>query len=299
MQAAPGRSTHARFTGSIASARSPRGLAVGPGVAGPSGSRPGAGARSLRVSLASPLGGIVLAAAWLVPETVASAVLGWFAACLLVIALRSGRAYLPFYGCGLVGHLLGFYWVFGTVSTFGGFGAVPAALIFALFVATGAVQFLLIALVHHQLDGPFDALALRSATAVVISELVTVRLFRWPFGHTQVAFTPFVQVAGIGGAMLVTFLMFWLAEAGVRAILFRERRKAFLLPVVASILALGYGVAMIRTFESPGGEAQEVVLVQGNASAAEKRDLASARDNLARIWGLSRSASRAGALILW
>jgi apolipoprotein N-acyltransferase len=251
------------------------------------------------VYLASILGGIALAAAWLLPETVASAILGWVAASLLVFALRSRRAHLPIYCGGLVGHALGFYWVFGTVSAFGGFGAVPAALIFALFVASGAVQFLLLALIHHQLDGPFDALALRSATAAVISELVTIRLFRWHFGHTQIAFTPFVQVAGIGGAMLVTFLMFWLAEAGVRAIVFRERRRAFLLPAVAFVLALGYGAAMIRTFASPGGEAQEVVLVQGNAPAAGRRDLASARRNLARIWGLSRSASRAGALIIW
>src|SRR4051812_7172114 len=71
MQTAPGRSTHARFTGSTAPSRSRRELAVGPGGAGPSGPRPGPAARSLRVSLASILGGIVLAAAWLLPETVA------------------------------------------------------------------------------------------------------------------------------------------------------------------------------------------------------------------------------------
>jgi len=56
---------------------------------------------------------------------------------------------------------------------------------------------------------------------------------------------------------------------------------------------------MIRCFASPGGAVQEVVLVQGNGPAAARRDVASARRNLARIWELSRSASRAGALIIW
>ena len=90
--------------------------------------------------------------------------------------------------------------------------------------------FLVFAWTHHNLGPTFDAFALRSPIAIVVAELITIRLFYWHFGHTQVAFTPFVQIAGIGGAMLVSFVMFWLAEAGVRVLVFRERRPAFLLP---------------------------------------------------------------------
>ena len=78
-----------------------------------------------------------------------------------------------------------------------------------------------------------------------MTELVTIRLFYWHFGHTQVAFTPFVQIAGIGGAMLVSFVMFWLAEACVRMVIFRERRWTFLLPWPLSRLA-GYGAVMMQ-----------------------------------------------------
>ena len=41
-----------------------------------------------------------------------------------------------------------------------------------------------------------------------------------------------MQIADIGGALLVSFLMFWLAELGVRVIIFQERRRAFFLPVI-------------------------------------------------------------------
>ncbi len=124
-------------------------------------------------------------------------------------------------------------------------------------------------------------------------------LFPWHFGHTQIAFTPFVQIAGLGGAIAVSFLMFWLAEAVVRVVVFRERRKAFLLPVVLSGLAMAYGTAMMGTFRSPQGVPQEVVLVQGNATLAEKRDLASAQQNLVRIFDLSTAAAHPDTLVVW
>ncbi|MBV8385021.1 MAG: hypothetical protein JOZ63_20720, partial [Planctomycetaceae bacterium] len=84
-----------------------------------------------RGRLASPaalLAGAAIGLAWLVPETFASTLLGWVGAFLLVFAVRARRAYLPAYGCGLVGQCLGFYWVYGTISIFGGFGAIPSAL---------------------------------------------------------------------------------------------------------------------------------------------------------------------------
>ncbi|WP_406700894.1 apolipoprotein N-acyltransferase [Singulisphaera sp. Ch08] len=260
----------------------------------------GAGtASALRVYLTAVLGGAASACAWLVPGTGFSAVLGWIAVLLLVYTVRARRAYLPAFAAGLVGHLIGFYWVAGTVSAFGGFGSLTSALIFSLFVALGALLFLVYALVHHQLPAAFDALALRSATAIVIAELLTIRLFPWHFGHTQIAFTPFVQIAGIGGAMAVSFLMFWLAEVSVRIVVFRERRRTFLVPVILFAWAIGYGVAMMRTFSAPQGLPQEVIVVQGNASLAEKRDLDSARKNLDRIYALSCQAAHPGSLVVW
>ncbi len=190
--------------------------------------------------------------------------------------------------------------MYNTISVFGGFAAFPAALVFTLFVVLSALQFLLFAFIHHNLGPLHDAYALRAPTALVLSEFIAIRLFHWHYGHTQIAFTPFVQIADIGGAMLVSFLMFWLAEVGVRVILFQERQRAFLLPVILFSLSLGYGVVKIRTFSSETpGEKQEVVLVQGNLSLAERLDLSSAQRNIARLHDLSRMAARTNALIVW
>ena len=261
--------------------------------------RPGRGAGPRVTCLAGVLSGVLVSVAWWVPETLASAALGWAAAVLLVFAVRARRTYLPAYACGLACCSLGFYWIFGTLSAFGGFGPVVAGLIFSAYVALTATQFLLFALIHHQLGPGWDAYALRSPTALVLSELVAIRLFHWHFGHTQIAFTPLAQIADIGGSLLVSFLMFWLAEAGVRVFLFGERRKAFLLPVAAFGLALGYGFAMIRVFSDAGGPGQEVVLVQGNVSLDERFDAEAERRGVERYNELSRRAAGPNSLVVW
>ncbi len=258
-----------------------------------------ANSRNLLVYATALSSGLAFSVAWLVTETIASAVLGWLAAALLIYTVRARRAYRPAYCCGLVVYVVGFYWMYGTVARFGGYGLVVSGAIFALYVASGAVFFLVFAWAHHNLGPRFDAFALRSPTAIVVAELVTIRLFYWHFGHTQVAFTPFVQIAGIGGAMLVSFVMFWVTEAGVRILVFREWRPAFLLPAASFAIALVYGATVIHTLGSPPGDKQEVLLVQGPPSLAEKRDIDSIWQNLARIYELSRESSRAGSLIVW
>jgi apolipoprotein N-acyltransferase len=299
MHLVPGLSAHIQPSGTDSLSR-PRERLSGRARGKPSAQQQAASKdRQIMVYLASLLGGATLAAAWLVPETRLSALLGWVAALLVVYAVRIGPAFLPLYCAGLVGHVLGFHWVYDTVRAFGGVGPAAGGLIFAVFVALGALEFLVFAVIDHHLHPVFDGLALRSATAAVVAELVTVRLFPWHFGHTQIAFTPFVQIAGLGGAMAVSFLMFWVAEAAIRVIVFRERRIALSVPLVAFVLAIAYGAAMMGVFSEAQGISQDVVLVQGNATLAEKRDLESARANLARIYELSRAAAPPGSLVVW
>ncbi len=299
MSLVPGFSAHFRPEGIASSHRSRRRKIVKSKAIATKAQPARTDSRTLVVYGASLSSGLAFSVAWLITETIASAVLGWLAAALLIYSVRARRAYRPAYCCGLVVYFVGFYWIYGTVARFGGYGLVVSGVIFALYVASGALFFLVFAWTHHNLGSTFDAFALRSPTAIVVAELVTIRLFYWHFGHTQVAFTPFVQIAGIGGAMLVSFVMFWVAEAGVRLLVFREWRPAFLLPAASFAIALVYGAAMMHTLGSPAGEKQEVLLVQGPPSLAEKRDIDSIWQNLARIYDLSRESSRAGSLIVW
>jgi apolipoprotein N-acyltransferase len=249
------------------------------------------------VYLAGILSGVAISVAWWLAETVASAVLGWLAALLLVFAVRARRAYLPAYCCGLGCCSLGFYWMYSTIAVFGGQGAMVAALLFTLYVAATAAQFLVFAFLHHQLGPRCDAFALRAPVALVLSELISIRLFPWHFGHTQIAFLPFAQLASVAGAMLISFMMFWLAEVAVRTLLFRERRRTFLIPVALVGLSLVYGLNVLRTFSPPPGTAQEVVLVQGNT--AIPTDASSLERNIAKLHELTREAARAHALFVW
>ncbi len=244
-------------------------------------------------------GGIVTACAWLVTETPLSAGLGWLAAGLLVYSLRLRPACFPVYLGGAVGHAIAFSWVFSTVATFGGFGVVISGLIFGVFVVTGALLFLVFAFVDCKLPPFVDRFALRAPIAMAIAELVTIRLFPWHFGHTQIAFRPFVQLAGLGGAILVTFVLFWVAEAAVRAIAFRERRRELLLPLVALTLSLGHGAEVMDADAHRHDREQEVVVVQGNGSLAEIKELDSLERVLKRTFDLTTRATKPGALIIW
>jgi apolipoprotein N-acyltransferase len=255
--------------------------------------------RTLAAYAAGMAAGIVTALAWLVTETAASAVLGWLGAALLVCSVRVRPAYLPAYFGGAVGHAIAFYWVFPTVATFGGFGVIISGLIFGVFVVTGALLYFVFAFVHRNLPPFVDRFALRAPIAIAIAELVTIRLFPWHYGHTQIALRPLAQLAGLGGAILVSFVLFWVVEAAVRAIAFRERRRGFLLPLLALGLALGYGADVMDSDAHRRDREQEVIVVQGNGTLAEMKELDSLERVLKRTFELTTGASKPGALIIW
>ena len=249
--------------------------------------------------LTAAASGIATACAWLVPETVASAALGWLGAALLVYSMRTRPAYLPAYCGGALGLAIAFYWVFPTVSTFGGFGVAVSGLIFAVYVALAALIFTVFSFFYRNLSATLDRFALRTAVAIALAELVTVRLFPWHYGHTQIAFRPFVQLAALGGAILVSFMLFWVAEAVVRVVVFRERRRELLLPLFVFGLSLGYGAEVMDGLDHRRDTEQEVVVVQGNGSLAEMKELDSLEQVLKRTYELTVSASKPGVLIVW
>ncbi len=261
--------------------------------------RPGGMGTSVRTGwLAWVVGLAVFGIAWLIPETGSGAVLGWTGALFLVYALRSGAGYLAAYCAGLFGHVIGFHWLYRTIVVFGGAGLVHGAHLLPLRCGR-ALAFPAIAVIDRCLDRRLDILALRSATAVVLVELLMPRLFPWHLGYTQIAFTPFVQIAGIGGAMAVSFVMFWLAEVVVRVVVFRERRWAFLVPVAVFGLSMSYGWVIMDRYARPRGEQQPVVIAQGHLAHPERRDLEEARQYLTRLFELSREAAGPGSLIVW
>jgi apolipoprotein N-acyltransferase len=254
---------------------------------------------NLIVYLTALAGAISTACAWLVPETAASAALGWLGAAFFACSMRLRPAYLPAYSGGAVGLAIAFYWVFPTISTFGGFGVVVSGVIFAVYIALAALIFPVFTFFYRNLGTEFDRFALRAPIAMALAELVTLRLFPWHFGHTQIAFRPFVQLASLGGAILVSFVLFWVAEALVRVLVFRERRRELLLPLVAFGLSLGYGSEVIDRLEHRRDPEQEIIVVQGNGSLEEMKNPDTIEHVLKRTYEMTVRAARPGALIVW
>ena len=205
--------------------RSRRRPAVGGGIADPAGPRPPREARALATYLAATCGGTAIALAWWVPETATGALLGWIAAVAARLRHPHGAVLPP----GLLlrprllrpGLLLDLRHGLGLRGIRGGPRGPDLRALRRL--RRGAVP--RVRLPPPQPRPRLRRLRLLRPVALVLSEFASVRLFRWHYGHTQLAFTPFVQVADLGGSLLVSFLMFWLAEAGVRMIAFRERRQ--------------------------------------------------------------------------
>jgi apolipoprotein N-acyltransferase len=247
-------------------------------------------------ALASP---IATACAWLVPGTAACALFGWLGAALLIYSMRLRPAYLPAYCGGVIGHAIAFSWIYSTVATFGGFGPIISGVALGAFVVLGALIFPVFAFFYRNLHPFVDRFALRSAIAMAIAELVTIRLFPWHHGHTQIAFRPFAQLAGIGGAILVTFVLFWVAEAAVRMILLHERRREFLVPLVVFGLSLRYGGDVMNRLARAHDPQQEVIVVQGNGSLRDAKDPESLESTLRRTFDLTVKSSHPDALIVW
>jgi apolipoprotein N-acyltransferase len=99
--------------------------------------------------------------------------------------------------------------------------------------------------------------------------------------------------------MLVSFVLFWAAEVLVRTIVFRERKRGFLLPALVFAGSLAYGLTMMRQFAYPCRFSQEVVIVQGNAPLTARRDIESAQRNLERLDRFTLAAAGEGDLVVW
>jgi len=249
--------------------------------------------------------GLLMGLAWNVPGTVLSALLGWAGTFLVVFLVRSGtRQYSLLYVSGVTANVLGFHWLVMTIKDFGGFPIAAAALVFTLFVLISAIQYLVFVFIYRNLGPFFEKWALSAAVAFTLSELVSIRIFPWHFGHTQIAFTPLAQIADLAGVLLITFLMFFCAEALIKAF-FEQGSRApktkapFAFASLIFVAALFYGFERTAAFSHLEGPEQEVALVQANISIEEKHNMKSFMDNKERYLELSKKIARPNLLIIW
>lgn len=248
----------------------------------------------------SLLSTFAMAWAWWVPGSALCAVLGWVASLLLVASVRSTKnQYRALYLAGVVFQPLGFYWLYTTISFFGGFNAAASTGIFFSYAVLSAAQYLVFVFLYRNSPSWLDGAFLRIAIAWTGAEYISVRIFPWYFGHTQVAFVPFVQIADLGGALLVTFVMVWISEALLRLIFGGERRAAVFFPLCAGGACILYGMGKIQEFDRAGGTRLSVSLVQANVTVEEKHNMKLFAQNVDRYVALTKGLDHPGQLIIW
>lgn len=235
--------------------------------------------------------GLLMVGAWWTPGTPLCAALGFLSMLSAIHCVRQKDAYFALYLSGVLQHLLGFYWLLGTIIDFGGFPFIGGAAIFALFFLLSPHQQLIFVWLYRRLP---PSLGLAAPLAWVASEIIALKIFPWFAGHTQLAFQPLAQTASIGGALLVSFVLVWMANTIYEFALGRIKPALIALPIVAALILLARHP---QTSKLP--YPQSVRLVQGNVSLEEKHNQLFFSTNVARYEQLSSQNLAPNTIIIW
>lgn len=264
----------------------------------------------LAVTLIFSLAALFLAAASWLPETLASSFFGVCCiACLSYVAskkekneflLSNKKLYFGFFIFGLSLSILSNYWLPDTITLFGGFPLFISWLLFILFSCLSSFQYLLLAflLISFRKITFSRYNLLHLPLAWFLAEAVFPRLFPWKLPMMQVYWESFSSLAEIFGLSILSFILVYWVECAVNikklSIL---SRVVFLLSF--SVLFFGKNLSERVREEVQNAPLVRAGVIQGNISAEEKHELGSLSDNLKIYQGLSKSAEREGAEILF
>lgn len=172
------------------------------------------------------------------------AIIPWFAALDRSKSLRG--AITQGIWLSILMSLGGFYWVAHVLQQFGGIPGWLAVIGLLLFSFAGQPQFPLVAALWWRLrrsGSRVDSMASRPLGSLLIGlcmalayagiDWILPKLFVDTFGHSQYLATRLRQVADLGGATLLTFLIFFCNESLYRLLAqTRSRKEPSLLPVL-------------------------------------------------------------------
>ena len=227
----------------------------------------------------------------------------------LIVALRGQppkRAAWIGWLAGFTMTMLGFYWLLEMLQTFSGFGLPLCILFMAILCAyqAGRIALLGFLAAHAQKKGwPFG---LAFGLGFVASEQVFPLLFPWSYAATVHQVSVLVQLAEIGGPILVALPLVCVNFAVAEVVFARRearavRRNLVLALAAAPLVAVVYGSVRIgsvdaRVKDAPKGR---VGLVQANMSLFGKRK--DKAEGLRRHLRLTRDLEKEGPLdlVVW
>lgn len=248
--------------------------------------------------LISLLAATTLVCAWYYPGTALCAALGWTSLPLFYLALAMpGRRSLRLYVAGIATYVGGFYWLLGTIRDFGGMPLAPALGVFLFYAAASAVQFLIWGFSFTHLPAWCSRWGMRTALSWLIAHHCWIKIFPWDFGHTQLGFTPFAQLAGVLGVTGITFVMMWVTET------ICARRSVARTAVPLALLtfggALAYGVWVQDTITRSPSNPIATVMVQGNVTLQRSHGMTFFNVNREQYLRTSALVANKDTLIIW
>ncbi|MBF0461011.1 MAG: apolipoprotein N-acyltransferase [Magnetococcales bacterium] len=214
-----------------------------------------------------------------------------------------------FFGLGYFS--LGFSWMLTSLHQYGDIpwvGSIPILLIFSAFMALYPALFgaVLACLAPRPRLLPLAAPALWVVTEWLRSHVLGG--FAWNLvGYGWDRWTPFLQVADLGGVFLLSWLMVWPAAVGASLWLRRATGREIGLQCGAVALVLGvvfgYGEWRMTTLQTRQQQDTRppirVAIVQGNIPQQLKWATTQQKDTLDRYLQLSRSLPRPVDLVVW
>jgi len=256
--------------------------------------------KSIRVIgwLTSLLAALTLVSAWHYPGTAVCAALGWTSLPLFWVSLAiPTRRLLRIFAAGVVTYIGGFLWLYGTIRDFGGMPAVPAMAVFLFYAGASAVQFLIWGFSFTHLPAWCSRLGIRTALAWLVAHHCWVKIFPWDFGHTQIAFVPFAQLAGVSGVTGITFVMMWLVET----ICARRTTARWALPLALLTFgaSLSYGIWIQETITQAKSTPLSTIMIQGNVTLQRSQGMTFFSVNTEQYLRTSALASQKDTLVIW
>ncbi|MGH8078793.1 MAG: hypothetical protein ACREPE_15945, partial [Lysobacter sp.] len=172
-----------------------------------------------------------------------------------------------------------FGWFGAAIGAYTGGGALPATVVLVVLAPLLQPQFMAFALVRHLVGrrhGPMLR-AMAAASAWVACEWVVPKLLGDTLGHGLFPSAPLRQVADLGGAAGLTFLLLLVNEAVVVAIERRSGLRTLLQPFalgVAIVVGMAaYGMARLSTLRAPAADdvpALRVAMIQASITDYER-----------------------------
>ena len=164
---------------------------------------------------------------------------------------------------GIVMTLAGFHWLYPLLESYGGFpSALCLLLLFVLSLYQGG-RMALLSWLHARAGARGWPRALCFGAAFLASELWMPLLFPWYFGATMHAVPAFVQIAELGGPILVGLVLVTtnLAVAECAALALRRQglsRAVVAVGVVAPLVTFTYGALRISAVDAATAAAPRV-----------------------------------------